>query len=70
MGQVYQVVKQLCNKKTNRSMPIKDKQNNTLSSEKEQKERWKEHFQEVLNRKEPENTVSIDITETPLELDI
>ena len=70
MGQVYQVVKQLCNKKTNKSMPIKDKQNNTLSSEKEQKERWKEHFQEVLNRKEPENTVSIDITETPLELDI
>ncbi|XP_076090000.1 uncharacterized protein LOC143062030 [Mytilus galloprovincialis] len=70
MGHVYQVVKQLCNKKTNKSMPIKDKQNNTLSSEKEQKERWKEHFQEVLNRKEPENTVSTDITETPLELDI
>jgi hypothetical protein len=51
MGQIYQVTKQLSGKKAQVNMPIKDTNNNTLRTEREQYLRWKEHFQEVLNRK-------------------
>ena len=41
-------------KQTQVNMPIKDKNNNILTIEREQYLRWKEHFQEVLNRKDPD----------------
>ena len=49
MGQIYQVTKQLSGRKAQVNMPIKDKNNNTLTTEQEQYLRWNEHFQEVLN---------------------
>ena len=51
MGHIYQVTKQLSGIKAQVNMPIKDKNNNILTTEREQYLRWKEHFQEVLNRK-------------------
>ncbi|VDI13991.1 Hypothetical predicted protein, partial [Mytilus galloprovincialis] len=59
MGQIYQVTKQLSGKNAKINMPIKDKNNNMLTTERDQYLRWKEHFQEVLNRKDPDNIAII-----------
>ena len=54
MGQIYQVTKQLSGIQAQANIPIKDKNNNILTTEREQYLRWKEHFQKVLNRKDPD----------------
>jgi hypothetical protein len=51
--------KQLSGKKAQVNMAIKDKDNNTLTTEREQDLRWKEHFQEVLNQKDPDELAII-----------
>ncbi|CAG2201722.1 unnamed protein product [Mytilus edulis] len=68
MGQIYQVTKQLSGKKAKINMPIKDKNNNMLTTERDQYLRWKEHFQEVLNRKDPDELTIIP--EAPIDLEI
>jgi hypothetical protein len=71
MGQIYQVTKQLLSgKKAQVNMPIKDKNNNILlTTEREQYLRWKEHFQEVLNRKDPDELAIISEASMDLEID-
>ena len=69
MGQIYQVTKQLSGKKAQINMPIKDKNNNILTTEREQHLRWKEHFQEVLNRKDPDELAIINEAPSDLEID-
>ena len=49
-------------------MATKDKINNILTTEREQYLRWKEHFQEVLNRKYPEELAFI--SEAPMNQEI
>ena len=49
-------------------MPIKDKSNNILTTERQQYLRWKEHFQEVFNRTDP-NEIGI-IPEAHMEVEI
>ncbi|VDI54248.1 Hypothetical predicted protein [Mytilus galloprovincialis] len=68
MGDLYQITKKLCGQKRNTNMPVKDKQGNLITSEREQENRWNEHFKEVLNRPEPETTANIPIAEHDLEL--
>jgi hypothetical protein len=71
MGQIYQVTKQLSGRKAQVSMPIKDKNNNMLTTEQEQYSRWKEHVQEVLSRKDPEAPMDLEIdTDPPSTLEI
>jgi hypothetical protein len=55
-------------KKAQVNMPIKDKNNNILTTEREQYLRWKEHFQEVLSRKDPDELTFI--SEAPIDLEI
>ena len=55
LNMVYKITKELCNTNSHRTMPIKDKDGNTITSEKGQAERWVQHFTEVLNRPAPEN---------------
>lgn len=50
-------------------MPVKDKQGNPITSEKEQDERCREHFEEVLNRPEPNEQAHILKADTDLEID-
>ena len=50
-------------------MPIKDKNNNILTTEREQYLRWKEHFQEDLNRKDPDELAIIPEASVDLEID-
>jgi hypothetical protein len=43
-----------------RSSPVKDSNGNVISKIEEQLKRWKEHFQEVLNRPPPIITPDIE----------
>ncbi|CAH1270925.1 Hypp4514 [Branchiostoma lanceolatum] len=54
LSKVYRITKTLCNQNSACSVPIKDKQGKLLTNEKEQAERWAQHFEEVLNRPEPD----------------
>ena len=67
MMRVYDTTRLLSGRKTVQSKPVKDKNGAVLTRTADQLNRWKEHFQEVLNRPAPENPP--DLTEGPL-LDI
>ncbi|KAI8514548.1 hypothetical protein Bbelb_071390 [Branchiostoma belcheri] len=54
LSTVYRITKTLSNQNSVCSVPIKDKQGKLLTNEKEQAERWAQHFEEVLNRPEPD----------------
>ena len=57
MKTVYNITRQLsgkCNKKIGETIKAKD--GKLLTTEKEVAERWKSHFEKVLNRPEPEIT--------------
>ena len=66
MGQIYQVTKQLSGIKAQVNMTIKDKNNNILTTEREQYLRWKEHFQDPH---EAPMDLEID-TDSPSKLEI
>ena len=48
---------------------MKDKHGNIISTEREQTERWVEHFREVLNRPEPDELAEIDPSDVLLDID-
>ncbi|BFY97740.1 hypothetical protein BsWGS_00780 [Bradybaena similaris] len=52
---LHHIMKQLCNSPHTTNVPIKDNNGNLLVLEEEQKQRWAEHFKELLNRPEPIN---------------
>ena len=59
-GKLFKITRQICGKfKGSVGGPIKDKRGKLLTTEKEQVERWTEHFQEVLNRPSPDITAEI-----------
>ena len=53
MKSVYDVTKKLCKDQSKNIGVVKNKDGTILSKESEIRERWKEHFNEVLNRPEP-----------------
>ena len=53
MKKVYDTTKVLCGKKDAQSKPVKDKSGTVLTNIEEQLARWREHFNEVLNRPPP-----------------
>ena len=70
-GKIYKITKRVCGKfKGSIGGPIKDKQGKLLTTEKEQDERWAEHFREVLNRPPPDETTDIPEAEEDLDIDI
>ena len=67
---VYKVAKWIRGKYNGgRSAPIRDKQGQVLTSEKDQEERWVEHVKEVLNRPAPEEEPDILEAEEGLSVD-
>ena len=58
--ELYRITRQLSGKKQTTSRPIRDKQGNLLIKEFQQLERWKEHFEEVLNRFPPDTPPVIE----------
>ena len=49
MGEVYKITKESVNTNTNADPPVLDLNRNILSTDKEQLNRWSEHFESVLN---------------------
>lgn len=39
-------------------MTVREKQDTMITSEKEQEKRWKEYFEEILNRPDPRTEIS------------
>ncbi|XP_061176180.1 uncharacterized protein LOC133185137 [Saccostrea echinata] len=60
MKTVYEITRVISNEKKSTTTAIKDKEGKTLSSQDERKERWKEHFQEILNRPQPEHPLEVE----------
>lgn len=50
---VYSATKKLCNQHTKKMDSVRSKDGRLLTTESEVQQRWKEHFNEVLNRPEP-----------------
>jgi hypothetical protein len=61
--------KNQCGGRRKTNMPVKDKQGNIITSEREQNERWREHFEEVFNRPEPSDLANTLEADTDLEIE-
>ena len=59
---VYQITNKLCRAQKAQNITVKDKEGNALKTEKEQLIRWAEHFNEFLNRPEPNKLPNFDLT--------
>eukprot|EP00795_Rhopilema_esculentum_P011858 gene11858-2404_t len=69
MRELFKKVKLISGKSSKRvALPVKDKEGKLITDEKRQNERWKEHFQIVLNLSAPTTVAKID--EPTDELDI
>ena len=53
MRELYQIAKRLAGKKSTRPQHVLSKDGETLASPKEQLERWRDHFQDLLNQPLP-----------------
>ena len=67
--ELFDSIKMLSGKFSNVERPVKDKRGNTLPSEEQQRGRWKEHFEELLNRPEPRNPRDIQQAANDLLID-
>lgn len=69
MKQLYDTTKKLSGKYNRPERPVKDKEGNQLVGEENQKQRWVEHFEELLNRPPPSNPPQILPAENDLDID-
>ena len=67
---LYQITKRLAGKKSTQSQHVLGKDGETLTSPKEQLERWREHFQELLNRSLPPNPAIIPLANQTLNVKV
>lgn len=67
---VYKIPKQLCGGNQNQHAPIKHKNGNILSTDREQANRRVQHFCEILYRPEPEEPANPPPTVDVLDIDI
>ena len=56
---LYRINKMLKNGIKNNNVPVKDTDGNVISKEAEELARWKEYFESILNRPEPEQVAEI-----------
>ena len=73
MGTLYKITKQLCNDRATPPAGVRSKNGNFLTQEDLVRERWKDHFQEVLNRPAPTHQIMpedcLDIDTGPFTLE-
>jgi Reverse transcriptase (RNA-dependent DNA polymerase)/Domain of unknown function (DUF6451) len=50
LSELYKITKTLSQKSTNKQVPVKDKQGKIVMAVEDQLKRWREHFEEILNR--------------------
>ena len=70
MRELYNITRRLSRKYGKPEILVKNKEGNTIMGEKGQIRRWKEHFEELLNRPTPQNTPDIEPAESDLQIDI
>ncbi|XP_072018555.1 uncharacterized protein [Amphiura filiformis] len=63
MKELYDITKTLSNDKGRTSNAVKDKSGNILTEQSARRTRWREHFEEVLNRPLPTNPVSEELND-------
>ncbi|KAK2167820.1 hypothetical protein NP493_1256g00007 [Ridgeia piscesae] len=68
MKQLYEITRKLAGKYKRTDRPIKDKNGNVLTSDEDQLKRWREHFEELLNRPPPQNPPDIPPAEEVLQI--
>ena len=57
MKTVYDITNKLTNEKRKAVNSVRDKSGQLITEESQKRSRWKEHFEEILNRTEPENPI-------------
>ena len=70
LREVYCITKKLSGKFQSSNKPIRDKNGTLLTGQEEQKSRWKEHFEELLNHPPPENPPQIETATEEIEIDL
>ena len=68
MKQLYEITRKLAGKYKRTDRPIKDKNGNVLTSDEDQLKRWRDHFEELLNRPPPPNPPDITPAEEVLQM--
>ena len=68
MKRLYEITRTLSGKNTNANKPVRDKQGKVITSDLEQRERWVQHFQEILNRQPPASIPDISPADKLLEV--
>ena len=65
---LYKIDKQLNNGFKNCDVPMKNKNGMVIEKEAEKLQRWKEHFESVLNRPDPPHLAAIQLADTDLDI--
>ena len=65
---LYKITRSLSGKKINQDLPVKAADGTSITEEKAKLERWKKHFEQILNRPVPPDLANI--TEAKGDLDI
>ena len=65
---LYKINKQLNNGFKNCDVPVKNKNGMVIEKEAEKLQRWKEHFESVLNRPDPPHLADIQLADTDLDI--
>ncbi|VDP20283.1 unnamed protein product [Schistosoma margrebowiei] len=70
MKQLYDTTKKLAGKYSKPERAVKDKKDRPITEIQQQRNRWIEHFEELLNRPAPMNPLHIEAAHTDLPIDI
>ena len=70
MRQLYDTTKKLAGRYSKPERPVKDKEGKTITEIQEQRKRWAEYFEELLNRPAPLNPPNIEAAHTDLPIDV
>ena len=66
---MYKISKTLAGRFTNRTTAVRDRNGQMLATQVDQRNRWAEHFREILNRPDPEEEADVDDTGFYIEVD-
>ena len=69
MKDLYDITRKLSGRFGRPERPVKDRQGNSIMGEEGQRKRWREHFEELLNRPSPENPPEITPADADLDID-
>ncbi|VDP22604.1 unnamed protein product [Schistosoma margrebowiei] len=70
MRELYDTTKKLSGNGRGPERPVKSKDGEVITNIEEQRNRWIEHFKELLNRSAPLNPLNIEVAHTDLPVDV